>query len=164
MNYTVFITHGMGHWDKLFRSNLTDTLKRYGMNYELQEEITEFNGVLAEGVKSKILRSNLILVLYSKEAYNSKFIFEEIKFSVQLNKRCILVKEKDNPIFGLITGIDVIDFDEKRPQDSISKIVEYAKLEQEKQKTNNALIGLGLAAAGGYLLYKLLKSDDEDDD
>lgn len=164
MTYKIFISHSMDPWDKDFINLLNSSLNQYGIIGYIAENNPEYGQNISEKIKKNIDDSDVVLVLYTKSGQSSQFVNQEIGYALKGRKKCIIIKEKNVKISGLIYGTDIIDYDTMYPQEAITKLLNYTlPLKKSKEKLNG-LIGLGLMVGGGYLLYKLLSSDEEEEE
>lgn len=164
MTYKIFISHSMDPWDKEFLDLLYQTLERYGITGYVAEYNPEYGENITEKIKQNIDSSNLILVLYTKSGQISQFVNQEIGYGIRANKKCIIMKEKDIDLRGLIYGTEVIEYDSMNPQKAISEFINYIQPLKKSKEIRDRLITLGLIAGGAYLLSKIITSEYDDED
>ena len=103
---------------------------------------------LSKEIKEAIARCDLFVLLWSQEARRSDWVPQEIGIADQQGKLIVpLVLEENLQLTGFISGLKYIDVTKdrqlafKEAQSRVFEAVEKKKkLEQEKQKQNDALV------------------------
>ena len=159
MAYTVLVAVPFSAWSQQDNAFLKKKLNKYGMGSYI---LTGSNPPHKNDLAVIIDKSDLVLVIYSSEAFNSELISEVIGEATKQRKHTIIIKELGVPLRGRVTGVDIIDYDANRPEQAISTLITLASRIKVNQEKNSGAtiakwaIGLGLAAGLVYLLYKLM--------
>ena len=103
---------------------------------------------LSKEIKEAIARCDLFVLLWSQEARRSDWVPQEIGIADQQGKLIVpLVLEENLQLTGFISGLKYIDVTKDRQlafEEAQSRVFEAVekkkKLEQEKQKQNDALV------------------------
>ncbi|MBO6515223.1 MAG: toll/interleukin-1 receptor domain-containing protein [Bacteroidia bacterium] len=156
----VFVSHSMK--DQSILNGIVQTLRKYGLKLLVAEHQVDLGVSITEKIKSMIERSNVGLVLLTKNGIKSGFVREEIGYLTAKRKATLMVIEKgvESQYGGFKFGHDYIIFDPLNPQETIDKVKEilmnhWLKVserqkiisEEQRRKSNNqALVGLGVLA------------------
>jgi len=120
-------------------------LDNYGYKVMLAEEKKEPGVELKRKFESKISESTIFLALLTEESVNSRWVLHEINFAKQINKPCILLKEKDVQIQS---DYEWVEFSKRDPPELLlQKIMDALKFMERTQPSPLApILGLGILA------------------
>jgi hypothetical protein len=98
-----------------------------------------------------ILESDVVLVVLTREGFNSNFVQQEIGFAVDRKPLLIIVERGYEPrITGFIYGRDPVTFDPFNPQPALAKIQKVLGDQKQKKEQQEAIEKLLLAAVGVF--------------
>jgi len=162
MTYTVLIAVPFNNWSRKDEAYIKNELT----NYDIEGIIVSEDSKSRQNILEKINRSNLILVLYSSAAFSLDFINQIIESATSIKKKTIVIKERGTPLRGRVMNVDIIEYDNNKPEQALSMLIQNARDAKADRDTTIGMVaagavGLGLAAGAAYLMYKLLKKDDE---
>lgn len=138
----------------------------------IMSELTRYRiaGTIISPLKSRkrsmhgiINNSDLVMILYPEYAFNSELIAEVISVSSSASKKVIIIKEMGVPLRGLVTDVDVIEYDPNQPEHAVSLLISHARKAKERRDAAigaaaaGTVVGLGLAAGLAYLLFRMMK-------
>jgi len=76
------------------------------------------------------------------------------------HRKVVLLKAQGVPVRGMLYGFDMVEYDPSRPEHAVARFTELTlagKRERDIKLGVAGLVGLGPAAGGAYLLYRMLK-------
>jgi hypothetical protein len=129
-------------------------LAEVGIYVYLAELFPEPGATLWEKIKRMIQRSDIVIVLWTKNAQNSAFLNQELGYAESLNKLIIPLAERGTTAEGLLAGREYIPFERERDAEAYSTLCHslykflLKKLEQQKKQRAQQMG----AAVGGTLL------------
>lgn len=113
-------------------------------------------GKLSTTIIQTIRKSDLFLVLYSKNSHNSTYVQQEIGIAIDQNKPIIpiLLDSLAKPD-AMLQGINYLTiYDETKKQEQMPKLYNYIVQESTKKAQGQAILVLGAIIGLGYLLSK----------
>jgi hypothetical protein len=114
-----------------------------GIFVYIAELFPEPGTTLWEKIKSMVLKSDLIIVLWTKNALNSAFVNQELGLANANNKLIVPIVESGVLTHGLLAGKEYISFDKGMDTETYSKLCQslYNFLQKKLQQQANAAIG-----------------------
>lgn len=93
-----------------------------------------------------ILRSDLVIVLWTKNALNSAFVNQELGFSDAQRKLIVPIVETGTITHGLLQGKEYISFERGRDTETYSTLCQslYRFLQNKLEQQKNSALGVGL--------------------
>jgi len=117
-------------------------LAEVGVYVYIAELFPEPGVSLWEKIKTMILRSDLVIALWTKNSPSSAFLNQELGFSDQHGKIIVPIIEGGTPIHGLLTGKEYIIFERGRDIETYTtlckSLAEFLQRRVEQQQRNNA--------------------------
>lgn len=144
----VFISHSMKN------ENLVDALRSIaaslGIDPLIAEHVVNVETTISSKIKAMILESDLVLVVLTRDGFDSRFVQQEIGFATD-KKPLLVVVEKgcEGQLSGFVYGRDYVTLDPWNPQPAFQRIQQV--LSGQKQVTDKQdaigqlfLVGLGI--------------------
>jgi hypothetical protein len=152
----VFISHSMK--DKNLVDALHSIAASLGIEPLIAEHILDVQNTITAKIQSMILDSDLVLVVLTREGFNSTFVQHEVGFATGKKPILILVeKGYESKMSGFVYGRDYVSIDPWNPQpafEQIRSVLTSQKQQKEEQKRTEQLILLAV----GVLFFAALTS------
>lgn len=155
MAYKVFISHSTR--DRGLVISLSNLLSKFGVEVSVAEWYLTPGEPLDKKVFEQIRKSDCIVVLLTRNGIRSKWVQQEIGYSLQQNKPLIPIVERgiDPEALAALQGREYIEYDTYQPQQALIKLSTYVKaLRLKKEEREKTLLVLG-----GLLAFLLLVSE-----
>lgn len=139
-------------------------LGEVGIYVYLAELFPEPWVALWEKIKGMIQRSDLVIVLWTKNAQNSAFVNQEIGYADSQNKMIIPLVERETNAEGLLAGREYIPYEKGRDTEAYSSLCRalykflLKKLEEQKRQQLATAVGVGAAIIGLIALFAVFGS------
>jgi hypothetical protein len=131
MTLKVFISHSNKDMDIV--KKLESKLKQEKFEVFIAEEIEQPGKPLSEKIKELIRKSNHVVVLYTKNAEESKWVHEEIGYALGVYKPLIPIVEKGVLLDAMLKGLEYVPFEKENPDKAITSAIGYLKKLHEKK-------------------------------
>jgi hypothetical protein len=120
-------------------------LAEVGVYVYIAELFPEPGATLWGKIKRMILKSDLIIVLWTKNAHNSAFLNQELGFGEASNKLIVPIVESDMTTHGLLKGREYIPFERGRDTETYSTLCQslYDFLQKKLNQQTNTALGIG---------------------
>ena len=154
MAYKVFISHSSR--DQGLVISLANLLSKFGVEVFVAEWYLSLGEPLDIKVFGQIEKSDCVVALLTREGIRSKWVHEEIGYSLKSNRPIIPIVEKDVDPKDLaaLQGSDYIEYDPDQYQQALMKLSTYVRsLKLKKEEQEKALL-----VVGGLLAFLLLLS------
>jgi hypothetical protein len=114
-----------------------------GVFVYLAELFPEPGATLWEKIKTMILKSDLIIVLWTKNALTSAFVNQELGFANGQNKMIVPIVESGVLTHGLLEGKEYVSFERGMDTETYSKLCQslYSFLQKKIEQQANAALG-----------------------
>jgi hypothetical protein len=159
MAYSVVIAVPFDDWSPEDERIIKGELSRYRIDSTIISPLK----TRQRSMHNVIQDSDLVMILYPEYAFNSELISTVISVASNCDKKIIIIKEIGVPLRGLITNVDVIEYDPERPEHTVSLLISLARKAKERRDAKigaaaaGTVVGLGLAAGLAYLLYRMMR-------
>lgn len=116
-----------------------------GVYVFIAELFPEPGAALWEKIKGMILRSDLIIVLWTKNALSSAFLNQELGFAEAQNRLIVPIVETGTFTHGLLEGREYIPFERGRDAETYSTLCQslYNFLQKKLEQQKNTALGVG---------------------
>lgn len=135
----IFISHSMR--DQHLINALQSIAAVLGIEPLIAEHTMDLQNTVTTKIENMILNSDLVLVILTREGFNSNFVQQEIGFAKGKKSILILVEQGyESRISGFIYGFDYVSVDPLNPQPALVRIHEIL-VEQKQKKEQQEVIG-----------------------
>ena len=155
MAYKVFISHSVR--DQGWVMALTKILLKLEIKVSVAEWYLSPRQPISEKVFNQIEKSDCVVVLLTQNGVRSNWVYQEIEYAIKSKKPLIpLVEKQTYPTdLGALQGIEYIEYNPDKPNETLIKISTYVKsLKLKKEERQKAL--LIVCGIGAFLLEQFL--------
>jgi len=141
---TVFLSYP--RQDLWLAYKIQKILADVGIYVYVAELFPEPGATLWEKIKSMIVKSDLVIVLWTKNALNSAFLNQELGFADAQGKLIVPIVETGITSHGLLAGREYISFEQGRDAETYSTVCKslYNFLQKKLEQQRNIALGVGL--------------------
>lgn len=150
----VFISHCLK--DKELLYNFAIKLAQWGHNPIFAED-SLYSSTVSSKIEDLIDRSQACVLLYTKEASNSKFVNQEIGYIHKSRKPVFIIKEEEPELSGFVYEHDNLLIKDESSFDKLRTALENLEYAIKESKTDNKL-AIVFIVVSFVLLLALLKS------
>jgi hypothetical protein len=160
-------------------NELRETIRRYGIETSLSEEVTSVEGqpidvtsivpdyydmrgiepTFLNQIRTRVVNSDCVLVMISRNGTRSEIVNWEIGIAEGLGKTIIPIIEQGAEIPETLRGKQYIIVDRNQPRLSYDRAAQYLNRLKIEKESRNAIGGLLLLGIGLFLLAAIASSD-----
>jgi hypothetical protein len=147
----VFLSHNMNEREQGLTRELRAALAARGIALYLAERVSGLGHQLSDKVREAILRSDCVLVLWTRDGQHSAWVNQELGFARASGELIVPIVEVGCAPKGFLEGLEYAPLDMEQIGDTIRQTVAYLDARRVEKEQQNAILGV-IAILGAVVL------------